>query len=162
MGKAQKYMNTEVMVIACRGQVADLWGTTVKRRKEITSVRPQAAEKDRRIEPWIEQPKLQFTPLNALPRKMLMEIRNDPKVQWPFKMRSDLEKRNNRKFCHFHDDHGHDTEEYIHLKKQIEALIQQGRLQRLTTTIVEEPFRREAWEPENQCFRPYQRNDRGP
>ena len=40
------------------------------------------------------------------------------------------EKRNQRKYCRFHKDHGHDTDECIKLKDEIEALIRRGRLAR--------------------------------
>lgn len=40
------------------------------------------------------------------------------------------ERRNPDKYCHFHQDHGHDTNDCFDLKEQIKALIQQGWLQR--------------------------------
>ena len=36
------------------------------------------------------------------------------------------EKRNQNKYCQYHGGHGHDTEECIHLKNDIEKLIQRG------------------------------------
>ena len=42
---------------------------------------------------------------------------------------SDLpNKRNKSKYCRFHKDHGHDTDECYDLKQQIENLIKQGKL----------------------------------
>ncbi|XP_043701413.1 uncharacterized protein LOC122651907 [Telopea speciosissima] len=38
--------------------------------------------------------------------------------------------RNKNKYCRFHQDHGHDTEECRQLNDEIEALIQRGRLSR--------------------------------
>lgn len=114
MEKAQKYMNAKDMVITRRGQVADLGGAAAKRRKEATSVRPPVVERDWRVESQVERPKLQFTPLNALSGKILVEIRNDPEIQWSLRMRLYPDKRDNQKFFHFHDDHGHDTDECIH------------------------------------------------
>ena len=38
--------------------------------------------------------------------------------------------RDKKKYCRFHKDHGHYTEDYRDLKEQIEELIQKGKLQR--------------------------------
>lgn len=43
-------------------------------------------------------------------------------------MKGDPNKRNRNKYCRFHRDHGHDTDEYFDLKQQIENLIRQGKL----------------------------------
>ncbi|GKC51594.1 hypothetical protein Tco_1074339 [Tanacetum coccineum] len=39
-----------------------------------------------------------------------------------------VEKRNNNKFCEFHGEVGHNTDECMHLKRQIEELIKNGKL----------------------------------
>jgi hypothetical protein len=38
------------------------------------------------------------------------------------------EKHNNQKFCEYHNDHGHQTEDCMVLRKEIELLIQNGKL----------------------------------
>ena len=43
-------------------------------------------------------------------------------------MKGDPNKRNRNKYCRFHRDHVHDTDEYFDLKQQIENLIRQGKL----------------------------------
>ena len=44
-------------------------------------------------------------------------------------MRGDRSKRNQNKYCRYHQDIGHTTEECIALKDEIEKLIQEGYLQ---------------------------------
>ena len=45
-------------------------------------------------------------------------------------MKSNPEKRDDTKYCEFHKDHGHRTDDYIQLKKEIEYLIRRGHLGR--------------------------------
>nr|GEU37502.1 reverse transcriptase domain-containing protein [Tanacetum cinerariifolium] len=46
-----------------------------------------------------------------------------------------VEKRNNNKFCDFHNDKGHNTNECVQLKKQIEELVRAGKLSHLIKEI---------------------------
>ena len=57
-----------------------------------------------------------------------MQIKDDPSLKWPEKMKGDPNKRNRNKYCYFHRDHGHDTDKCFDLKQQIENLIRQGKL----------------------------------
>ncbi|GAV58707.1 hypothetical protein CFOL_v3_02240, partial [Cephalotus follicularis] len=49
-------------------------------------------------------------------------------IQWPENLRSPAERRDVEKYCRYHRDHGHDTEECRQLKNQIEDLIRRGHL----------------------------------
>ena len=69
-----------------------------------------------------------YTPLNAPLDQVLMQIKDDPSLKWPKKMKGDPNKHNKNKYCRFHRDHGHDTDECYDLKQQIENLIRQGKL----------------------------------
>ena len=59
---------------------------------------------------------------------MLMQIRDDPSLKWPERMKGDPSKRNKSKYFHFHHDHEHDMEECYDLKQQIDVLVKQGKL----------------------------------
>nr|GEY54276.1 reverse transcriptase domain-containing protein [Tanacetum cinerariifolium] len=53
------------------------------------------------------------------------------KFQPPPPMVTLVEKRNSNKFCDFHNDKGHSTDECMQLKKQIEELVRAGKLSHL-------------------------------
>ena len=57
-----------------------------------------------------------------------MQIKDDPSLKWPEKMKGDPNKRNKNKYYRFHRDHGHDMDKCYDLKQQIENLIKQGKL----------------------------------
>jgi len=64
-----------------------------------------------------------YTPLNVPLDQVLMQIKDDPSLMWPEKMKGDPNKHNKNKYCHFHRDHRHDTDGCYDLKQQIENLI---------------------------------------
>ncbi|EHA8591482.1 hypothetical protein COCNU_scaffold060974G000020 [Cocos nucifera] len=65
-----------------------------------------------------------------------MEIRE--RLPRPKRMRSHPSKRNPNKFCLYHRDHDHDTEECIQLQDEIEELVRRGRLGRFLRRRSEE------------------------
>ena len=70
----------------------------------------------------------QYTPLNMSLEQVLMQIKDDPSLKWLEKMKGDPNKHNRNKYCRFHKDHRHGTDESFDLKQQIENLIRQGKL----------------------------------
>ena len=58
----------------------------------------------------------QYTPLNMPLKQVLMQIKDDPSLKWPEKMKGDPNKRNKNKYCHFQKDHCHDTDKCFDLK----------------------------------------------
>nr|GFB81286.1 reverse transcriptase domain-containing protein [Tanacetum cinerariifolium] len=57
------------------------------------------------------------------------------KFQPPPPMVTPVEKRNGNKFCNFHNDKGHNTDECMQLKKQIKELVRAGKLSHLIKEI---------------------------
>ena len=60
--------------------------------------------------------------------QVLMQIKDDPSLKWPEKMKGAPNKCNMNKYFRFHRDHGHDIDECFDLKQQNENLIKQGKL----------------------------------
>ena len=86
--------------------------------------------RDRRGPPQLElqqrySPK-QYTPLTALMSQVLREVQHERFLRWPSQMKSDPARRDDIKYCEFHKDHGHQTDDCIQLKKEIEYLIRRG------------------------------------
>ena len=64
-----------------------------------------------------------YTTLNTPLDQVLMQIKDDPSLTWPERMKGDPSKQNKNKNYRFHCDRGHDTDECYDLKQQIEILI---------------------------------------
>ena len=94
-----------------RGNLRDLLG-------------PPQPERRRRYSPQ------RFTPLTASVSQVLREVRNEQFLRWPTQMKSDPATRDNSKYCEFHKDYGHRTNDCIQLKREIEYLIRRGYLRR--------------------------------
>ena len=75
-----------------------------------------------------------FTPLTAAVLQVLREVQHEQFLRWPSQMRSDPTKRDNTKYCEFHRDHGHRTNDCIQLRKEIEYLIRRGYLRRFVAS----------------------------
>ena len=60
-----------------------------------------------------------FTPLTASVSQVLHEVRNEQFLRWPTQTKSDPATRDNTKYCEFHRDYGHRTDNCIQLKREI-------------------------------------------
>ncbi|GKC26761.1 reverse transcriptase domain-containing protein [Tanacetum coccineum] len=74
-----------------------------------------------------------FTPLARTPKEILAAEAG--KFKPPPPMVTQVEKRSSNKFYDFHNDKGHSTDECMQLKKQIEELVQAGKLPHLIKEI---------------------------
>ena len=117
--KAQKYMNVEDVL-------ASKWISTRPRKEKESEDRLDHRQEGKLTHSLPKDnrghfPK--FTPLVMPPSKILIQVKNDPILRWPKTMRSNPEVRNKSMYCHFHKDHGHDTNKCHDLKNQTENLI---------------------------------------
>ncbi|GJT93122.1 hypothetical protein Tco_1081967 [Tanacetum coccineum] len=71
------------------------------------------------------------------PKRHASERKSDfrGKFKPPPPMVTPVEKRSSNKFCDFHNDKGHSTDECMQLKKQIEELVRAGKLSHLIKEI---------------------------
>ncbi|KAK2997598.1 hypothetical protein RJ639_025620 [Escallonia herrerae] len=131
--KANKYIQAEEYLETHRGRRGEGKEEQKKRSRELTP--PQGGKPTKRSKYDERRPKEPFawenlTPLNAKPSQILHEIKENKALQWPDKLKSRPNKRNKDLWCHFHNDHGHTTDNCESLKRAIEALIKRGQLRK--------------------------------
>ena len=131
--KAQKYMNTEDALVAINEAEKPKEKKKEKeddrRGKKKNRANRQNDEGSRQRDD--KNPRLmKFTPLVMPIDQILTEIRDEPSLKWPKPLHSSPSVRDKRKYCRFHKDHEHYTEDCRDLKEQIEKLIRKGKLQK--------------------------------
>nr|GFB19820.1 hypothetical protein [Tanacetum cinerariifolium] len=77
----------------------------------------------------MERKQDRFTLLTKTPREIIALDKG--KFKPPPPMTTPVEKRNANKFCEFHGEVGHTTDECMHLKRQIEEMLKVGKLSHL-------------------------------
>ena len=96
-----------------------------KRRGNVRDrLRPPQLKLLQWYSPW------QYTPLTPSLSQVLREVQHEKFMRWPSQIKSDPAKRDNTKYCEFHRDHGHLTDDYIQLRKDIEYHIRRRHLLR--------------------------------
>ena len=150
LAKAEKYINGEEALISKKGSSSthkEKSGTDKRRGRspKRQSDRERSPKKDGERSPKrrgnlrdrLGPPQLErrqrysprrFTPLTASVSQVLREVRNEQFLRWPTQMKSDPATRDNSRYCEFHRDYGHRTDDCIQLKKEIEYLIRRGYL----------------------------------
>lgn len=93
--------------------------------EDISDKRPRSNKKESKVTLFRYN---NYTLLNTTCTNIFIEIRDRNIVNWPGKLREKLDLRDKKNYCHFHRDHGHDTEKCIMLKDEIETLIRRGYL----------------------------------
>ena len=147
LAKAEKYINGEEALISKKGSSSTHKekGRTDKKWKRSPRRQERSPRRDRERSPKRRgsvrdrlgppHPELRqrysprkFTPLTASMSQVLQEVQHEKFLRWPSQIRLDPTKRDNTRYCDFHRDHGHRTDDCIQLKKKIKYLIQRGYL----------------------------------
>ncbi|KAK3025205.1 hypothetical protein RJ639_043131 [Escallonia herrerae] len=131
--KANKYIQAEEYLETHKGRRGEGKEEQKKRSRELTP--PQGGKPTKHSKYDERHPKEPFawenlTPLNAKPSQILHEMKENKALKWPDKLKSRPNKRNKDLWCHFHNDHGHTTDNCGSLKRAIEALIKRGQLRK--------------------------------
>ena len=156
LAKAEKYINGEEALISKKESSfnhKEKSGTDKQRGRspKRQSVREKSLKKDEERSPKrrgnlrdrLGPPQFKrrrryspqrFTPLTASVSQVLREVRNEQFLRWPTQMKSDPSTRDNTKYCEFHRDYGHRTDDCIQLKREIEFLIRRRYLRRFISS----------------------------
>ena len=133
--KAEKYINGEEALISKKGSSSthkeksrtdkrqgrnpkkqNDWERSPKKYGERSPKR-RGSLKDRLGPPQPERRQhyspRRFTPLTATVSQVLREVQHEQFLRWPSQMRLDLAKRDNTRYCEFHRDYGHRTNDCI-------------------------------------------------
>ena len=128
--KATKYMNAEDALLACEDKPKKRERQEEARQDKGRKIARTGDKRDDRRSKLPTGRFKNFTPLNTPIDQVLMQIKDEGALTFPGKLKGDASTRSRDKYCRFHRDHDHDMSKCYDLKKQIEALIRQGKLQR--------------------------------
>ena len=139
LAKAEKYINGEEALLSKRessstrkekGAIDRRRGQSPKRqvdqRKSLGTERERSPKRRGNLRDRLGPPQSQrqqryspqrFTPLTASVSQVLREVRNEQLLRWPIQMKSDPDTRDNTKYCEFHRDYGHCTDNCIQLRR---------------------------------------------
>ncbi|GJT50186.1 hypothetical protein Tco_0976343, partial [Tanacetum coccineum] len=120
-----------VITTFLRGEVAasdQAWKKTLPAWRQQEAGRKQNLDRrgDFRNQHRSERRRDKFTLLTKSPKEILALDKG--KFKAPPPMTTPVEKQNNNKFCKFHREVRHNTDECIHLRRQIKELIKSGKL----------------------------------
>ncbi|KAI3443762.1 hypothetical protein Pfo_000427 [Paulownia fortunei] len=130
----------------CQGRFKD---SIAKQRDED---RPERRKEEKRPPP--PNTYTRFAPLNVRLSEVLMVAEQHGLIQPPRPLRESSRRAKSNKYCRFHRDRGHTTEECFHLKQEIERLIRKGYL----TEFVEKANKRSRGNNQEQHGREREEN----
>ncbi|XP_050259099.1 uncharacterized protein LOC126704109 [Quercus robur] len=130
--KVQKYMNSEDALAAIKD--AEKPGDKGKKEDEHRGQKRERPDRrnydgNRRKDDKGPQT-VKFTPLVIPVDKILTQIKDEDYLKWLRPLHSSPNVHDKNKYCRFHKNHGHNTEDCRDLKEKIKELIRKGKLQK--------------------------------
>ncbi|KAL2235182.1 UNVERIFIED_CONTAM: Retrovirus-related Pol polyprotein from transposon [Sesamum indicum] len=127
-GSGTKYIDEEEM----NAMKDEEWRITSERARDgrHSRDRDRRPKNEKEKEPPYQSKYNKYTPLNMTRAKALMMVEKDNVLIWPKHTRITPAKRYSNKYCRFHREKGHDTEDCYQLKDEIERLVRQGYFRR--------------------------------
>ncbi|GKU99754.1 hypothetical protein SLEP1_g12552 [Rubroshorea leprosula] len=89
------------------------------------------------------KPPVNWTPFNLPRSQIFMQIKNKMDLRRPGPMRTAAATRDHTRYCDFHQDHGHTTEQCNSLRSELESLAQKGMLNEYIQRVEQPRFVRE-------------------
>ncbi|GKV40302.1 hypothetical protein SLEP1_g47964 [Rubroshorea leprosula] len=89
------------------------------------------------------KPPVNWTPFNLPRSQIFMQIKNKMDLQRPGPMRTAAATRDHTRYCDFHQDHGHTTEQCNSLRSELESLAQKGMMNEYIQRVEQPRFVRE-------------------
>ncbi|XP_022855398.1 uncharacterized protein LOC111376661 [Olea europaea var. sylvestris] len=118
--RVEKYINMEETLNPRRPGLSH---EKTENKRQHDPVPRHELPRDKRKNEMMSAP---LTWLNTSKTNILMEVKDMKKLKWPSRMKSPPDTRDWKKYCEFHRDHGHTTEDCHALQREIEALIKRG------------------------------------
>ncbi|GKV45313.1 hypothetical protein SLEP1_g52418 [Rubroshorea leprosula] len=98
------------------------------------------------------KPPVNWTPFNLPRSQIFMQIKNKMDLRCPGPMRTAAATRDHARYCDFHQDHDHTTEQCNSLRSELESLAQKGMLNEYIQRVEQPRFVREQG-PQHQGVR---------
>ena len=129
MDQIDKYRRIEEDQLQGKGKVKVI-------PQEMRDFRSDRIQNNRPRKDFVGQPgSVNTQTVNAMFREpiqqVLEKVKNESFFKWPNKMAGDPMRRNQSLYCHYHQDHGHTTENCRNLWDHLEQLVREWKLKQL-------------------------------
>ncbi|GKU89581.1 hypothetical protein SLEP1_g3705 [Rubroshorea leprosula] len=102
-----------------------------------------------------DKPLVNWIPFNLPRSQIFMQIKNKMDLRHPGPMKTAAASRDHTRYCDFHQDHSHTTEQCNNLKSKLESLAQKGMLNEYVQRVAQPRFVREQGpQPQGTCNPP--------
>ncbi|XP_052176698.1 uncharacterized protein LOC127791001 [Diospyros lotus] len=131
LAQANKYINAEEVMKVKRAKQPESKEREKEKKKPVVEQKTDyrlSRAPDRPSFGGARESPMSYTPLNASRAEILLALEDKDYLRRPPPLRSPPNTQSKRKYCRFHRDHGHVTEDCIQLKEEIQELINRGYL----------------------------------